>query len=108
MRLVLGLSVLLGVFAVLLLAWKRGRLWPALLAVNAVLAGTWGLAAVAMRTDYRDADGWIDCWPACTLLQDGVGTVLVLGPPVITASLLLALALAAVTRRRGRSSRPPG
>ncbi len=108
MRLVLALSVLLGVFAVLVLAWKRGRLWPALIAMTAVLASTWALALVAMWTDYRDADGWIDCWPACTLLQDGVGTVLVLGPLVIAASLLLALVLAAVTRRRGRSSRPPG
>lgn len=105
MRLVITLFLLLGSFAALVLAWWRGRLWVALLAVILALASMWGLAFVATWTDYRDADGWVDCWPACTLLQDGVGTVLVLGPLVIAASLLLALVLAAVTLLRGRSSR---
>jgi hypothetical protein len=107
MRLVIFAVLLLGA-VVVVLAWRRGRLWTAALLVVVAFAAAWGLALAAMWTDYRDADGWVDCWPSCTALQHGVGTVLVLGPVAAVAVLLLALGLATVTRLRERASRRRG
>lgn len=63
--------------AALLAGWNGVRI--------AILAGTalvvsWVTAAVLFGTDYRDADGFMDCWPHCTVLQDVVGFVLFASP----------------------------
>lgn len=44
-------------------------------------------------TDYRDADGFIDCWPRCTTLQDVGGFVFYVSPLILV--VLLASRLAA-------------
>jgi hypothetical protein len=54
-----------------------------------VAAGIWIMAKVANDTDYRNADGWVDCWPSCTPLERGVGIGLFAGAVLMVASLLL-------------------
>jgi hypothetical protein len=67
----------------------------------AVLVVGWLAAAVLFATDYRDADGWTDCWPNCTALQDVVG-IAAIGVPVLFVVLLLG-GLAGWMTRRARS-----
>jgi hypothetical protein len=62
---------------------------------------------VAFATDFRDADGSLDCWPGCSLFQDAVLGVAVLALPVIAASGIVALVLGVINERR-RAARPPG
>jgi len=37
------------------------------------LAASRAAAAIAVRADYRDADGFVDCWPYCSTFQDVIG-----------------------------------
>ena len=32
----------------------------------------WTVATILIAADVRDADGFMDCWPDCTVLQDAV------------------------------------
>lgn len=100
-----ALLTFLGITLLLTMAWRRGRLALAFVGVAALLAATWVLAYVAMVLDFRDADGWVDCWPGCTILQDGVHAALELGPLVFFGSALCAAMLGGITWRRGRESR---
>ena len=102
-RLVLGVLVAAAVVAVLVAASRRGRLFVAAAGLVGALAVAWILAAVAVRTDYRDADGFVDCWPYCSTFQNTVGATLVYGP--LTAVLVLAIAALLVVLRRTRSGR---
>lgn len=70
---------------------RHGRLGLAFLAVTTVLAAAWLLAKLAVRVDYRDADGYVNCWPGCRLLQEAVGWAIWYGP-------LLFIALGALRR----------
>lgn len=83
--------------------WRRGRLGVAVLAVTALLAAAWLLAKAAVRADYRDTDGYVDCWPACSLLQEMVGWAIWYGPLLFIALGLLAAVLAAITGPRGQA-----
>ena len=78
-------------------AWRCGRLRISFLAVAPVIAAAWLLARAAVRTDYRDADGYVDCWPSCTLLQDSVGLAIWYGPVLLIALGVVAAVLAAIT-----------
>jgi ABC-type Fe3+ transport system permease subunit len=98
-------AVVLGVL--LVASWRRGRLGPVFLAVVALLAGAWALSAAAQATDFRDADGWVDCWPHCSLLQEAVGRTLFYAPIDAVLIAVLANALAFVDRRRRRGSLLP-
>jgi hypothetical protein len=65
---------------------RRPTLGKLVLVLSAgAVAAAWALATQLVRTDYRD--GFVDCWPDCTALQESVSWVLFLG-------LLAALALA--------------
>lgn len=70
-------------------------------AAATVTAGLWVAVERAISTDYRDADGFGDCWPACSVVQNGVGTLDVLAP---AALVFLAIAFVAFVgfRWRGR------
>lgn len=68
------------VAAVVLRALRPRTLTRFVLAAVVVLCTFYALAWAAILTDVGDADGFIDCWPDCTLLQYGVG-VAVLGRP---------------------------
>lgn len=47
------------------------------------------------RVDYRDADGWVDSWPACSALQEFVRWTVI--PGAALAGLLAIAAVAAVS-----------
>lgn len=87
----------------LYLARRRRRLGTAFVAVTALLAGAWMLARLAVRSDYHDADGYVDCWPRCTALQDAVALATWYGPLLFIALGVLAAVLAAITGPRGGS-----
>jgi len=55
---------------------------------------------VLVAIDYRDVDGFMDCWPRCTAWQDGVGFVVFAGPVMLV--ILLLGSLAGWLARRGR------
>ena len=70
--------VAIAVVAALYVAHRRGRLgWAAvvLLAISGVASS---LVLAATQTDYRDADGFVDCWPHCTAFQEAVKVALLL------------------------------
>jgi hypothetical protein len=79
----------------LLAGWRGARVT---IIVGSVLVVAWAVDAVVVRTDYRDADGFIDCWPHCTALQDVVGTVLWASPALLV--ILLASCLVGCMTRR--------
>ena len=95
-------------FAVLsvVLGLRQRRLAAASLAAAAFIAFLWMLVVVAQTTDWHDADGWIDCWPRCTPLQDAMPVVLY-GGPLIAGTLLLVSVASAIagSLRRGRDHR---
>jgi membrane protein implicated in regulation of membrane protease activity len=93
-------SLLVGLALVLIFAWRREWLGRAFLAVSVVLALLWLAAIAAVRTDYHDADGYIDCRPSCSALQDGVATAIWWGPIAFVVLGVLAAVLAAVSGPR--------
>lgn len=106
MRAALVTGVIFVVLAALLeVARRRHRLRTALVAI-ALAAGTlWIGAFVAIRTDYHDADGAIDCWPNCTPLQESVSVALFWVPAVIAALVIVGGLLSAVGRIREHRER---
>lgn len=68
--------VAIGILAALLAAHRRGHLLATAVPVLMLLALAWVLAWIAQDTHYRNADGWIDCWPSCSPLQHAVGVSL--------------------------------
>jgi hypothetical protein len=101
---VLAVLALLG-SVVIAVGARHDRLRSALAACLLALGMLWLAMLAAVRTDWRDADGFIDCWPSCTLYQDATGVVLI-GSPVVVLAWLGAAALF-VWRRRKRNVRPP-
>jgi hypothetical protein len=94
-KLLAGILVLAVLVALLVAANRRRRLRSAFAAVTVVLVSTWVLAWLAVRADYRDADGFIDCWPSCSVLQDSVGGTLFLAPLLWITLGVVAAVLAA-------------
>jgi hypothetical protein len=77
----------------LLAAWKRRRL--VLATTLGLLLAFFALAYAAKEADFRDADGWIDCWPSCSALQvaTGVGVTYVPVGGLLLAAATIVLAL---------------
>lgn len=98
---IVSVLVVVGVVAGLVVATRRGHLLLASAGTLTVLAGMWLLAVLAVRADYRDADGFIDCWPSCTAVHNAVGATLFYGP---VAAILVAIATALLARHRRASS----
>jgi hypothetical protein len=97
-----GVPMLLG----LALWWVRRESFPLIVAI-ALLATLYVVAILFIETDYRDADGFTDCWPSCSAFQEAVGLVLWLGGGLLVLSgvfCLAALLILAVRRRRGSSA----
>jgi hypothetical protein len=66
-----------------------------------VLSAFWAIAALAISTDWRDADGYFDCWPHCSSVQETVGVLFWVAP--VAAGLTAVSALVAwLTGRRPR------
>jgi len=79
----------------------------ALTVLGAVLA----LDVLAYATDFRDADGAIDCWPHCTTIQNTVKWSFTIGA-VLLPALVAVATVRAVLKRHGThvvtDSRRPG
>lgn len=56
------------------LAWARKFRRTSELSSIALVVSTfaWLAAKVAIADDYRDADGYADCWPSCSVTQRAV------------------------------------
>lgn len=89
--------------------WRLRRgLFP-LFIVTLVLTAAYIPATALIATDYEDADGWIDCWPSCSDLQQGVGLAFWLGGGLLALlgaiSILGCLLAVVVDGRRRRRAR---
>ena len=65
-----------------------------------LLAALVVVAWVAIATDVGDADGFVDCWPNCTALQEIVGAAVFWAPVLMAAIVVLSAAYLGVTSRR--------
>jgi hypothetical protein len=86
-------------------ARRRHRLSAALAAIVLAATALWVFAFVAIRTDYHDADGATDCWPSCTLLQEGVAVAILWVPAAVAALVIVGGLLSVVGRIRERRER---
>ena len=97
---VLWLLFPLAAVAACLAASTRKRLLAATTPPLILLGALFALAVLAQHTDFRDADGWVDCWPNCSPVQIATGAGLSYVPAL---GLLLAgatIVLALVNRQR--------
>lgn len=88
--LVAGVFLLVVAAGLLYAAYQRGHLLATSVVLATVGAIAFVLAAVAVGTDFRNADGFADCWPACTTLQKVIPFGLFVGPSVSVLSTLTA------------------
>jgi hypothetical protein len=90
-----------------LVLWRlRPRTLPLLITAT-LLAATYAVANVMIASDYEDADGFMDCWPYCSGVQDAVKVAFWLGGGTLVVIGAVSLAWAAFTfarRRREPSS----
>jgi hypothetical protein len=87
--------------------WRLHRLVIAFVIAVAVTTSLWTAADAAIRTDYRDADGYSDCWPDCTLLQSGVAVVNRLAPVALLGLIVATAGLIALAKRHVDPTPPP-
>lgn len=80
-------------------AWKGGLRPRGAVVALVLLAACFVLALSAQATDFRDADGWIDCWPSCSGVQRATGAGLSYVPAL---GVLLSLAMIVLTLARRR------
>jgi hypothetical protein len=92
---IVSVVVVVAVIAGLVVAARLGQLFLASAGTLAALAGMWVLALLAVRADYRDADGFIDCWPDCTAVHNAVGAALFYGPAAAVVVLIATVVLLA-------------
>jgi hypothetical protein len=81
------LSILLVFTCATVLHGYRGRRLARSVVIGVTALGAaWLLAWLAIARDWRDADGYVDCWPSCSRLQDTVAVLFWVAP---AAALLL-------------------
>jgi hypothetical protein len=97
----LTLTLLIGITSSAVWNGYRRRLGRNVLLGLTLLAALWALAALAVSTDWRDADGYVDCWPNCSPLQDTVGVLFVVAPAAAVFLALSALVTWLIRRRKG-------
>ena len=98
------LSIAVIACGALALAWTRGRLGVASAVVFVLAVVAWVLDFVALTTDFRDADGLLDCERVCTPMHRLVALGFVAPPLLISiAAAGMAIALVARARRRRRA-----
>ena len=93
-----------AVVLALLLRRREGRFARALSRAALLLAFPYALAVLAVATGSRDADGFIDCWPSCTPLQDATGAVLWWGGVLLAVLAAVELAYLIARGLRPRSA----
>ena len=47
----------------------------------------WTVATILIASDVGDADGFMECWPDCTVLQDGVEFAFFVSPVMLVVVL---------------------
>jgi hypothetical protein len=104
-RELIAVALLAGAGVALYVGWRRRRFLRAFAAVAVALLGLWGASLLAIETDYRDGDGFVDCWPGCTAYQDAVGFAFLFplaALVLVTAASAVAVAVSALRRRAAR------
>ena len=100
-------SLVLIAFGLLAAAWTRGRLGLASGVVFALALAAWVLDFAAITSDFRDADGFVDCGDFCTTTHRLTALGFVAPPLLISLSAGgLLVALLARGRRRRMSQNP--
>ena len=96
-----------AVAATIVLWLLRPRTLPLLIGA-AVLAAAYSVANVMIASDYEDADGFVDCWPYCSGVQEAVKVTFWFGGALLVLIAVVGFVWAAVAavRRSGSSSRP--
>lgn len=94
-------GVVVAVAALLYIAHRRDHLVPFALALLALATGAFAFAYAANETRWRDADGWADCWPSCTAIQEATRWGLFLSPGILLV-VAFALVFGGVSRRRSK------
>ena len=87
--------------AIVIKVVRPGRLTNGVLAAAVALATLYAVAWVAIATDFRDADGFIDCWPHCSALQEAVGIGVTWIPILMGVLAVVDVVYAFVAPRRG-------
>jgi hypothetical protein len=97
--LALGLALLtVGVLAA---AWTRGRLGLVSAVVFLFAVGAWVADLAAIASDFRDADGLLDCADACTATQR-LAALGFVAPPLLISLAAAGMLVALVARGRRR------
>ena len=102
MSIVLALAAAAALVAIFVAAHRRGRLMAVTALTLAAAVLVLAVTALVVSRDYRDADGFFDCWPGCTALQNAVAVALLLGGVAFVVSVA-GLAVAAATRGSRRA-----
>jgi hypothetical protein len=96
---------LVAVFALtcgaLTVAWMRGRLGPAAIALFLVSCAIWALAFVLVITGWRGADSFATCDTDCSAIHY-VTALAFLAPPLLIALSALGMIVARGARWRAR------
>ena len=79
----------------------RRRVALSLFALVTLLDALWLTDLALVAHDYRDMDGFIDCWPSCTVEQQFAGGVLFYTP--LLMAVFFAGSLVVLARRRWKS-----
>jgi hypothetical protein len=105
-----ALMVIGPLAAALIWLATRRRLALGVLGATVVLDAVWWIDVGLIARDYRDLDGFVDCYPYCTPEQNAAGVVVSYTPLVMAALLVGSLAVIAVRLWRGwpGSRRAPG
>jgi pyruvate dehydrogenase E2 component (dihydrolipoamide acetyltransferase) len=97
-------SLVLIAFGLLAGAWTRGRLGLASGVVFVVAVVAWAADVVALTSDYRDADGFVDCGESCTAMHR-LAALGFVAPPLLISLAAAGMLVALVARgRRHRES----
>jgi hypothetical protein len=97
----LTLTLLVGITSFAVWNGHRRRLGRNVVFGLGLLAALWLLAALAVSTEWRDADGYVHCWPNCSPVQDAVGVLFLVAPAAAVFLALSALVTWLIPRRRG-------
>ena len=91
-------ALMCGVLAV---AWMRGRLGAAAMALLVVACAIWVAAFAAIVSEFRDADGFVDCRDECSSVHY-LAALGFLAPPLLISLSALGMILALGHRWRLR------
>jgi hypothetical protein len=98
----IALAVAGPIAAALIWLVTRRRLALGVLGAIVVLDALWWIDVALLARDYRDLDGFVDCYPYCSAEQKVAGVVVSYTPLVMSAVLVGLLAVIVVRLWRGR------